>query len=69
MLHQHVPSRTFHFCADSTILVYGRCAQGGSIHVVLEFMDKGSLADLIHQWSSLEYGEDLMTAVTFQVLL
>lgn len=69
MLHQHPLPRTFRFCIDSTILFYGRCVQDGSIHVVLEYMDRGSLADLIHRWSSLEYGEDLMAAITFQVLL
>lgn len=30
-------------------------------------MDRGSLADLIHDWSGLEYGENLMAAIVFQV--
>lgn len=41
--------------------------QDGSIHVVLEYMDRGSLSDVIHGWRGMEYGEDLMAAVTFQV--
>lgn len=30
-------------------------------------MDRGSLSDVIHGWRDMEYGEDLMAAVTFQV--
>lgn len=39
----------------------------GSIHVVLEYMDRGSLGDVIHGWRGMEYGEDLMAAITLQV--
>lgn len=35
--------------------------------MVLEYMDRGSLTDLIHGWKEVEYGEDLMAAVTIQV--
>lgn len=41
--------------------------QDGSIHIVLEYMDRGSLTELIHDWRDLEYGEDLMAAITIQV--
>lgn len=30
-------------------------------------MDRGSLTDLIHKWRGVEYGEELMSAVMFQV--
>lgn len=35
--------------------------------MVLEYMDRGSLSDVIHGWRGMEYEEDLMAAVTFQV--
>lgn len=35
--------------------------------MVLEYMDRGSLTDLIHEWKEVEYGENLMAAVTIQV--
>ncbi|CAN0262640.1 unnamed protein product [Ectocarpus sp. 6 AP-2014] len=38
----------------------------GSIHVVLEYMDRGSLSDVIHGWRGMDYGEDLMAAITLQ---
>ncbi|CAN0212500.1 unnamed protein product [Hapterophycus canaliculatus] len=31
-------------------------------------MDRGSLGDVIHGWRGMEYGEDLMAAITFQIL-
>lgn len=43
--------------------------QDGNIHVVLEYMDRGSLSDVIHSWRGNDYGEDLMAAITFQVSL
>lgn len=46
---------------------YAHGRQDGSIHVVLEYMDRGSLSDVIHGWRGMEYGEDLIAAVTFQV--
>ncbi|CAM9199233.1 unnamed protein product [Ascophyllum nodosum] len=46
----------------------GGYLKDGSIHVVLEYMDRGSLGDLIHSWTGVEYGEDLMAAITFQML-
>ena len=30
-------------------------------------MDRGSLTDLIHKWRDVDYGEELMSAVLFQV--
>lgn len=42
------------------------CLQDGSIHVVLEYMDRGSLSDVIHGWRGMDYGEDLMAAITLQ---
>lgn len=42
------------------------CLQDGNIHVVLEYMDRGSLSDVIHGWRGMDYGEDLMAAVTLQ---
>lgn len=46
-----------------------RAVQDGSIHVALEYMDRGSLSDVIHGWRGMEYGEDLIAAVTFQVCI
>lgn len=46
----------------------GGYLKNGSIHVVLEYMDRGSLGDLIHSWTGVEYDEDLMAAITFQML-
>lgn len=48
---------------------YAHGRQDGSIHVVLEYMDRGSLSDVIHGWRGMEYGEALIAAVTFQVRL
>lgn len=45
----------------------GCIPQDGNIHVVLEYMDRGSLSDVIHGWRGMEYGEDLMAAIAFQV--
>ncbi|CAM9889748.1 unnamed protein product [Pylaiella littoralis] len=52
----------------SLINFVGGYLKDGSIHVVLEHMDRGSLSDLIHSGSGMEYGEDLMAAITFQML-
>lgn len=30
-------------------------------------MDRGSLTDLVHKWHAVDYGEELMSAVLFQV--
>ncbi|CAM9792824.1 unnamed protein product, partial [Discosporangium mesarthrocarpum] len=38
-------------------------ALDGKIHVVLEFMDKGSLTEMIHEWHDVDYGEDVMAAM------
>eukprot|EP00752_Nemacystus_decipiens_P004021 g3683.t1 len=52
----------------SLINFVGGYLKDGSIHVVLEYMDRGSLSDMIHGWRGMEYGEDLIAAVTFQML-
>ncbi|CAN0509552.1 unnamed protein product, partial [Ectocarpus sp. 8 AP-2014] len=31
-------------------------------------MDRGSLSDVIHGWRGMDYGEDLMAAITLQIL-
>ena len=30
-------------------------------------MDRGSLTDLVHKWRAVDYGEEVMSAVLFQV--
>ncbi|CAM9242995.1 unnamed protein product [Scytosiphon promiscuus] len=52
----------------SLIDFVGGYLKDGSIHVVLEYMDRGSLGDVIHDWRGMEYGEDLMAAITLQIL-
>ncbi|CAM9761435.1 unnamed protein product [Ectocarpus sp. 12 AP-2014] len=52
----------------SLINFVGGYLKDGSIHVVLEYMDRGSLSDVIHGWRGMDYGEDLMAAITLQIL-
>ncbi|CAM9889145.1 unnamed protein product [Chrysoparadoxa australica] len=47
---------------------YGAFLKDGNIHLILEFMDKGSLTDVIHGWKDVEYDEQVMAAMTYQVL-
>lgn len=64
-----VTRRSSFHCFLSLFGLWGcaRLGQDGSIHVVLEYMDRGCLSDVIHGWRGMEYGEDLIAAVTFQV--
>jgi hypothetical protein len=54
-------------CRRSLIELHGAYYRDGLIHVLLEYMDMGSLGDMIHDWRHVTYSETVMAAVLLQV--
>ncbi|CAM9226889.1 unnamed protein product, partial [Phaeothamnion confervicola] len=52
----------------SLIGFHGAYLKDGSIHVVLEHMDRGSLTDVIHAWKDVSMDDNIMAAVAYQML-
>lgn len=53
---------------SSLIGFFGAFLEGQAIHVMIEYMNMGSLYDVIHNWTSTHYDEYIMGSITYQLL-
>jgi serine/threonine protein kinase len=70
-LNSHTLTHSTTRCCNthtSLISFHGAFLKDGSINVILEFMDLGSLKEVIHDWKHIDYDELVIGAAAFQML-